>query len=139
MKRFRKKTGSFWKWLSCRTITILIRLFLSCLPGVKALLHASNTLEENDMNRKALRWRADHWFCDRLPPHIRSCGKICAAGLFSDIRGIQASGHRQKALFPGLRRGPAAGGGQTVHFGSFLKRVTGGIPGTWMQFRRRNQ
>jgi hypothetical protein len=24
-----------------------------------------------------------------------------------------------------------------VYFGSFLKRVTGGIPGAWMQFRRR--
>ena len=35
-------------------------------------------------------------------------------------------------FLPGLRRGPAAGRGETVHFGSFLKRVTGGIPGTWL-------
>ena len=26
----------------------------------------------------------------------------------------------------------AGGRGETVHFGSFLKRVTGGIPGTWL-------
>ena len=31
-----------------------IRLFLPCLPGAKGHSHASNTLEENDMNRKAL-------------------------------------------------------------------------------------
>ena len=60
-------------------------------------------------------------------------------GAFDGERIIQASGHRQEALFPGLRRGPAAGRGQTVYFGAFLKRVTGGIPGTWLQFRRRNQ
>ena len=32
---------------------ISIMLFLSCLPGVKALLPASNALEKNDMNHKA--------------------------------------------------------------------------------------
>ena len=31
-----------------------IRLFLPCLPGAKGHSHASNTLEENDMNSKAL-------------------------------------------------------------------------------------
>ena len=31
-----------------------------------------------------------------------------------------------------LRRGPAVGRGQTVHFGPFLKRVAGGVPGAWL-------
>ena len=64
--------------------------------------------------------------------YIRSYGKICATGLFSGIRGIQTSGYRQEALFHGLRRGAADWRRQTVHIRSFLKRVTGGIPGTWL-------
>ncbi len=39
---------------------------------------------------------------------------------------------RQEALYSVLRRGPTARRGQTVHIRSFLKRVKGGIPGTWL-------
>lgn len=35
--------------MSCRMSMISNRLFLSCLSGVKALLHASNILEEKDI------------------------------------------------------------------------------------------
>jgi len=38
-------------WLICRIVTILIRRSLPCSPGVKALLHASNTLEEKSIQK----------------------------------------------------------------------------------------
>ena len=47
-------------------------LFLSCLPGVKALLHVSNTLEENDMPRKLL--LAEQYHDERVKHFIKVDG-----------------------------------------------------------------